>query len=65
MNRPRAEWWDEAPETAREIHYEEQSAWTGLYGAQGEPLYREREPFGFQPDRWAMAKKSKKGGKRC
>lgn len=35
-------------ETARSVHVEERSTWTGLYDADGNPIHREKEPFGFR-----------------
>lgn len=71
MNRTRSEFWDDPPETAREFHHSDRDTWTGLYNHNGEPLHREREPFGFNPNRWNDSMKKtpkpmKKGkGKGC
>lgn len=62
----RGGWWvDEYSETAREVHHAERDGFTGLYNHLGEPLYRQPEPFGFDPNRWndSMKKATKKKGK--
>lgn len=65
MPRTRSEWRDDEPVMTREVHTEERDTFTGLYNAQGEPLHRPSEKFGFQPDRWSMAKKKRGGKRKC
>lgn len=73
MNRrPRSDWYsNDTPETAREYHQSDRDHFTGLYNHHGEPLYRQTEPFGFDPNRWNDSMKKttkapkKKGGKGC
>lgn len=31
-----------------DVPVRERDTWTGLYGARGVPLHREKEPFGFR-----------------
>lgn len=54
-DRRRAASWDSCDdgETAREIHHAEPDDWTGLWDHEGEPIFRPREPIGFNPYRWS------------
>lgn len=36
------------PSTANTVPVVDRDDFTGLYNAQGEPLYRNKEPFGFR-----------------
>jgi len=50
-----------AAHTAQEYIEQEADTWTGLYDHNGHRLHRQREPIGYNPNRWntEMAKKSK------
>lgn len=55
MNRPRSYWNDDEPVIVREVHEAQRDDFTGLYDQNGDPLYRQREPIGFDPHRWSRA----------
>jgi hypothetical protein len=43
--------WD-AAHTSTEYIEPDHDTWTGLYDHNGTPLHRQREPIGYQPNRW-------------
>lgn len=51
---PGRAWWQDEddfapyePPPSITVHEDDESRWTGLYDAKGEPIMRERRPIGF------------------
>jgi hypothetical protein len=51
-NQPTSQQWWECAETAKTAIIDDPKTFTGLYNADGVPLHRKTEPFGFNPNRW-------------